>query len=78
MAEGVDDLDARDLLEVSREPVRGDPPEVAVAGRRLRLPTYPFERRRHWIDPPAATRAPSVATPAVPDDPGQVKQGRRG
>ena len=21
--------------------------------RRVRLPTYPFERRRHWIDPPA-------------------------
>lgn len=28
--------------------------------RRVRLPTYPFERRRYWIDPPAADALPSA------------------
>jgi amino acid adenylation domain-containing protein len=34
-------------------------------GRRARvpLPTYPFERTRHWIDPPAVARAQALATP---------------
>ena len=31
--------------------------------RRLALPTYPFERRRYWIDPP--TRTESARIPAV-------------
>ena len=29
---------------------------------RVRLPTYPFERKRHWIDAPAATAAMPTAT----------------
>ncbi len=33
--------------------------------RRLHLPTYPFERQRHWVDPPVATTTP-VETPARP------------
>ncbi|WP_433256795.1 amino acid adenylation domain-containing protein [Streptosporangium sp. CA-135522] len=28
----------------------------AVPGRLLPLPTYPFQRQRHWIDPPGGTR----------------------
>ncbi len=28
--------------------------------RRVRLPTYPFERQRYWIDPPARGSAPTV------------------
>jgi acyl transferase domain-containing protein/acyl carrier protein len=28
---------------------------------RVPLPTYPFERKRYWIDPPAQTAAPPVA-----------------
>ncbi|MCE6958681.1 amino acid adenylation domain-containing protein [Cereibacter sphaeroides] len=39
--------------------------------RRLSLPTYPFERRRHWIDaPPLAGRATAAApAPAVAPQP---------
>ena len=33
-------------------------------GRRISLPTYPFQRTRHWIDPPA--RSHDFAGPAVP------------
>jgi len=33
-------------------------------GRRISLPTYPFQRTRHWIDPPA--RSHDFADPAVP------------
>lgn len=29
--------------------------------RRVPLPTFPFERKRYWIDPPAQTAVPSVA-----------------
>ena len=33
--------------------------------RRVPLPTYPFERRRHWIEAPAAA-APAATTTAAP------------
>jgi len=29
--------------------------------RRVRLPTYPFERKRHWVDAPAAAAIPALA-----------------
>ncbi|MBJ7574535.1 amino acid adenylation domain-containing protein [Luteimonas sp. MC1828] len=35
-----------------------------VSRRRVRLPTYPFERKRHWVDAVAAV--PTVAAPPVP------------
>lgn len=36
--------------------------------RRVPLPTYPFERKKYWIDPPqpAAGPSPDLASPAVP------------
>jgi amino acid adenylation domain-containing protein len=34
-------------------------------GRRASLPTYPFQRSRHWIDAPAAVAAPPSVTPAA-------------
>ncbi len=40
----------------------------AAAGRRVSLPTYPFERTRHWVEPPRrALEIPmSMSTPAAP------------
>ena len=32
--------------------------------RRVPLPSYPFERRRYWIDPPSGTAIPDVVTVA--------------
>lgn len=37
-------------------------------GRRTPLPTYPFERRRHWIDPPARLAASAAAPPLPSND----------
>ncbi|UJW29759.1 amino acid adenylation domain-containing protein [Saccharothrix sp. AJ9571] len=31
---------------------------------RLRLPTYPFERRRYWLEPPAEVKPSAIAVPA--------------
>ncbi|MBY6263490.1 SDR family NAD(P)-dependent oxidoreductase [Azospirillum sp. 412522] len=49
-------LRAVGLLWIAGAP--SDPARLLVRGgeRRLPLPTYPFERRRHWIDPPVAGR----------------------
>jgi len=41
-----------------------------VPGRRVPLPTYPYQRTRHWIDPapaPAAPRPPAVPVPSGVD-----------
>ncbi|MEV6960775.1 type I polyketide synthase [Streptomyces sp. NPDC051207] len=64
--------DLRSLLTaVARVHVRGVPVDWArfYAGsgaRRIPLPTYPFQRRRHWI---AGVTASGGATPAVVDAP---------
>ncbi|MEP7049206.1 MAG: SDR family NAD(P)-dependent oxidoreductase [Pseudomonadota bacterium] len=34
---------------------------------RIALPAYPFERKRHWVDPPALAAAPAT-TPGAPED----------
>ncbi|HEV7516622.1 MAG TPA: beta-ketoacyl synthase N-terminal-like domain-containing protein, partial [Thermoanaerobaculia bacterium] len=60
-----------------------DWPAFHAGGRRRRvpLPTYPFERQRYWIDPPA--RADRVVheqaggTPALPGSPAPLASGRR-
>ncbi|HWM06412.1 MAG TPA: type I polyketide synthase, partial [Actinophytocola sp.] len=47
--------------------VAGVPVRLPAAGdeRRVRLPGYPYERTRHWIDPaPAEPARPAVAAPA--------------
>lgn len=33
--------------------------------RRVSLPTYPFERSRHWVEAPVASAATSIAAPAA-------------
>ncbi|MEV6118572.1 type I polyketide synthase, partial [Streptomyces sp. NPDC052109] len=64
--------DLRSLLTaVARVHARGVPVDWArfYAGsgaRRIPLPTYPFQRRRHWI---AGVTATGAAMPAVPDAP---------
>lgn len=39
-----------------------DPRRLHADGRRVPLPTYPFERRRHWIEPGRALSQASAAT----------------
>jgi len=39
------------------------PRATGFVGQRVPLPTYPFERKRFWVDPPAAT----AATAGAPD-----------
>lgn len=34
--------------------------------RRVSLPTYPFERKRYWIDPPAKSASPRAPEPEIP------------
>ncbi|MEO1014345.1 MAG: amino acid adenylation domain-containing protein [Pseudomonadota bacterium] len=34
-----------------------------AAGKRVPLPTYPFERKRHWIDAPTPTRRKAQGSP---------------
>ncbi|MEU3495725.1 beta-ketoacyl synthase N-terminal-like domain-containing protein [Kitasatospora cineracea] len=54
-------------------------------GRRVSLPAYPFERRRHWIPAARAAAAPTATTrptadrpdrPDEPDQPGRPLPGR--
>jgi amino acid adenylation domain-containing protein len=58
--------DARSMLEaVARLWVKGvaiDWPALRLneARRHVPLPTYPFERKRHWIDPPKLDAAPAI------------------
>ncbi|MFF3666107.1 amino acid adenylation domain-containing protein [Microtetraspora malaysiensis] len=53
LAEAIAALDPDRLLSGAgaAEPSSG-PSAPPVAGRRVPLPTYPFQRQRHWIDPP--------------------------
>jgi phthiocerol/phenolphthiocerol synthesis type-I polyketide synthase E len=44
---------ALDATAASASPSDPSWPE-GTSGRILRLPTYPFQRRRHWIEPPSA------------------------
>jgi epothilone polyketide synthase D len=59
------------LTSVARLYVAGVPIDWAgfdrpYSRRRLELPTYPWQRERHWIDVPSAHGKPSAALPAEP------------
>lgn len=47
-------------VPVDRRAAQGD-----EARRRVALPTYPFERQRHWVDPPPLASNDAVARPAT-------------
>ena len=42
--------------------------DVGEERRRVPLPGYPFERKRHWIDPPPGTRPVGSSAPASESD----------
>ncbi|BBB02299.1 putative polyketide synthase [Actinacidiphila reveromycinica] len=45
----------------------GEPANAAGGARqRVALPTYPFERARHWVAPPPYAAAPGAASDAAP------------
>jgi amino acid adenylation domain-containing protein len=59
-------LDAAGTLWGAGVPVDLKALDHRARRRRLRLPTYPFERTRHWVDaPPAASIASLAATTAT-------------
>jgi amino acid adenylation domain-containing protein len=63
-------LDAAGTLWSAGVPVDLAALDHRAQRRRLRLPTYPFERQRHWVDaPPAASIASLVTTVATPSEP---------
>ncbi|WP_231619188.1 type I polyketide synthase [Nonomuraea sp. SBT364] len=49
-----------------RVPGTDEPPAASGLPGRIPLPTYPFQRQRHWIDPPARARLTAAA--AEPED----------
>ncbi|HEU5471201.1 MAG TPA: SDR family NAD(P)-dependent oxidoreductase [Actinophytocola sp.] len=65
----------RDLESATRQWLAGTEIDWAALHdghrRRVPLPTYPFQRQRYWIDPPAARAAPAAPEPqqfgAAPD-----------
>ncbi len=42
------------------------PPDARTDRRRIELPTYPFERQRHWVDAAAPTASPVHHAAAAP------------
>jgi amino acid adenylation domain-containing protein len=57
-------LDAVGQLWCIGAPVAVDTLDRRRHRRRVRLPTYPFERKRHWIDVQTQVAPPQVALPA--------------
>ncbi len=57
--------------------IRWEQIDSETVGRRLPLPTYPFERKRYWIEPaPSTIGVASVPTPSVQSDSQVIPGGR--
>ncbi|WP_277762479.1 type I polyketide synthase, partial [Streptomyces sp. IB2014 016-6] len=48
-------------------PVNWEPFFAGRGGQRVPLPTYPFQRERHWWEPPSGTAAPASAPADAPE-----------
>ncbi|MBJ6764419.1 SDR family NAD(P)-dependent oxidoreductase [Myxococcaceae bacterium JPH2] len=59
-------LESLGALYVQGAPIRWAGLEAGAPGRRVALPTYPFERRRHWL-PTARTDFAFSTSSAVPE-----------
>ncbi|WP_420127386.1 beta-ketoacyl synthase N-terminal-like domain-containing protein [Longimicrobium sp.] len=71
-------LGAAGRLWAAGVPVDWEAVHAHARPRRVPLPTYPFERRRHWIERPSSTLAATFATRgADPADPLHVPAWRR-
>ncbi len=54
---------------VGRLWLSGVPVKWNSSGRRVSLPTYPFERTRHWVEPVRPAESPQPAIPALETTP---------
>ncbi|WP_341718123.1 SDR family NAD(P)-dependent oxidoreductase [Micromonospora sp. FIMYZ51] len=63
-------LGAVGALWAAGVPVDVAPPRTPDGPRRVVLPGYPYQRRRHWVDPdPTAARAAGTEQAEIPTDP---------
>jgi acyl transferase domain-containing protein len=57
-------------LYVSGAEVNWDEFDESLHGRRVVLPTYPFERQRYWVESPSGAKPGRSRAADVPQDPG--------
>ena len=58
-------LDALGRLWIAGAPVDWPAAQGELPGHRIPLPTYPFERKRYWVDPPARALRPGLPVDSI-------------